>query len=177
MTRLLNNSSNNNTNNSAGNGNGNGTGGNPTASVLHGLLILTTQVKFFLYVFFILEFAVAGEQYITVTELLNTVVNKMEDEDTINPNVILAALQYILAEGLAEEQEDGTYKLTEVGRGQFADHGPVSEAEIKKVKGLCLPPPQFWIIKELANNGGEMEEEELKRRFNEYWGVEEAVDV
>jgi hypothetical protein len=174
---LLANSSNNNTNNSAGDGNG--TGGNDNnnnpASVVQGL-ILMTQVNFFLHLMFILEFAVAGEQFIGITEFLNAVVNKMEDEDTINPAVILAALEHILAEGLAEEQDDGTYKLTEVGRGQFGDHGPVSEAEINKVKGLCLPPPQYWLVKELANNGGEMDQGELERRFNEYWGVEEAVE-
>ena len=30
-------------------------------------------------------------------------------------------------------------------------------------------------MKELANNGGEMDQGELERRFNEYWGVEETV--
>jgi len=171
---LLSNSSNNN----AGAGGGGGTTGsntNPVAAVVRGLAF-QTLLAYVGNLFFVMERAAAGEQYMDLTQVLNAIINAMSDEDRMAPNLILAVVQHILEQALAEEIDDGKLKLTEAGRVQFGDRGPVSEAEIKKTKTLCLPPDQFWILQEVAKNGGQMQTAELEERYNAVWGVEEPAD-
>ena len=159
-------------NNGANNGNQQPVG--DASSSAYVTMILALFLKMMYLVTFLPN---ADEHHLTYDELFFAYYNSISNEDLINIAGILEAFNKLLSDGFAVLLPSGKIQLSALGLAQARsnNNGTVTVADARRARGLCLDPQKYFILSELAANGGTMDEAELEARFNEHFGVEAEV--